>query len=80
MVTEVKPGKIPEGMRDLIEYPEAEYFIPSEEKKRLADRWQNLKRDSDGVILWDETQPELMRDLVMAGKEVRIPIRESHGK
>lgn len=35
-----KPGEIPEGMRDLIEYPEAEYFIPSEEKKRLADTWQ----------------------------------------
>lgn len=83
MVTEIKPGEISERMRDLIEYPEAEYFISSDEKKLLADTWQkvsNLKRDKDGVILWDETQPDLMKDLVMEGVEVRIPIREQHGK
>jgi hypothetical protein len=39
---EVKPGEIAEGMRDLIEYPEAEHFIPSDEKKHLADTWQKV--------------------------------------
>lgn len=39
-----------------------------------------LKKDYDGVILWDSEQPDLMKDLVMAGIEVRIPVKQQEQK